>query len=153
MEEYVPVTTNREVQDDKQWRVCQRGPHCLVSKLAPSQAVEHSAVQHPSDRFLGPVRGRPIDNHRPSVEFVVWDTRRCALSKRLVAHPAGVGSAVRGAIARHDAVDLLEDVDLATLRPFRPMADAVPEEPEGRPDTLLRLLRIRPGAKGGLDAR
>lgn len=69
----------------------------------------------------------------------------------LVTNTTGRDVAVDGAVAREDAVDRLEDVDLAALRPGGAMPDRVAEHPEGRPEALLVGLRVVAEADLGFD--
>lgn len=71
----------------------------------------------------------------------------------LVAWPTQgyVAAAVDGAVARHQTVDGLHDVELAAVRPRGAVVDGVAEHPEGGPETALLEDGGVAEADGGFD--
>lgn len=129
------VTTNGEVEEDVQRAVCKGGPHALVADGRAPEREEGLAVLEPGDGLVRPIAGRAIDLDGVRVPVRVG-ARRAAVADGLVAR-----GAVRGAVRGRDAVDHLEDVDLAALRPGRAVAHRVAQHPERRPHALLVGLR------------
>lgn len=134
----IPITANSQVQDNKQRAMRQRRPDTLITQLPSAKGMVNIPIHRPLDNLLGPVITTPINLDRPGMEPIPGrDPDRTSLPGRLVADASGEDAAVRCAVSRELAVDLLEDVELAALRPAGAVVDGVAEHPEGGPDALL----------------
>lgn len=129
----------------------QRGPNPLITQVATPERMEDTPIQTPADNLIRPIPRRAINLHRPRMKPAIRDPHRARLARRLVAHAPREPAAVRGAEARGQPVDGLEDVELAALRPRRAVVDAVAQHPKGRPHALLAGLAAVAEADGRLD--
>lgn len=142
-----PVSTDGDVEDNKQGTLAKRLPSVGVSNLSTSHSMKASTISIPGDALRSVVAASAVKLDSPDVVVAIGEINVGSDTIGLVADSTGGSITVNSTVTDPFAVDVLHDINLSALGPFHTLTDGITKEPKRRPDTFLAPSRVATQSK------